>query len=240
MVRRDENPDRLVRAGLSCCTVPAGASPVPISAGAPGSRPQAWGETPVSRAGCRKPLRREQVRGPQHEVKPAASKQKQSGGRAAHVTAKVTPPALDPERAGGPGGVWGAARGQGVVRNTRGPSSRPWSRRAVPYKPMAKAGGAERESEGVVVPLIPAQNNAGGGKGPWGDRVGGGGKREGMSGQLIRTNHPQGHSPLVKARQLQHRLWSGAKRFLACCYPFGGASRRDGWVGDGGALSRSA
>ena len=240
MVRRDESQERLARAGLSCCAFPAGASPVPTSAGAPGSRPQARGETPVSRAGCRKPLRRKQVRGPQHQVKPAASKQKQSGGRAAHVTAKAMSSALVPERAGGPGGVWGAARGQGVVRNTRGPSSRPWSRRAVPYKPMAKAGGAERESEGVVVPWILAQNNAGGGKGPWGDRVGSGGKREGMSGHLIRTNHPQGHSPLIEARQPQRRLWPGAKRSSTCCLPSVGAHQRDGWLGDGGILPRSA
>jgi hypothetical protein len=156
MVRRDAGEARAGELSSARCISPAGGRPVPVGAGAPGSRPQARGETLVSRAGRREPLRRERPRGPQHEVKPAASKQKQPGGRAAHVTAKATSLALDPERAGGPGGVGGAARAEGEVRNTRGPSSRPWSRRAVPYKPSVKSGGAERESEGIVVPSRPA------------------------------------------------------------------------------------
>jgi hypothetical protein len=156
MVRRDADEARMGELVSACCTSPAGESPVPVGAGAPGSRPQARGETLVSRAGRREPLRREQPRGPQHEVKPAASKDSQSGGRAAHVTAKTTPVAPDPERAAGPGGVGGVARPEGEVRNTRGPSSQPWSRRAVPYKPKVKTGGAERESEGIVVPSRPA------------------------------------------------------------------------------------
>jgi hypothetical protein len=156
MVRREAGEVRLGESRPACCTSPAGESPVPVGAGAPGSRPRAWGETPVSQAGCRKPLRRKQPRGPQHEVKPAASRDSQSGGRAGHVTAKATSSAPDPERAVGPGGVWGVARVEGVVRNTRDPSSRPMSRRAVPYKPRVKSGGAERESEGIVVPSRPA------------------------------------------------------------------------------------
>ena len=156
MVRREVGEARPWESAPACCTFPAGESPVPVGAGAPGSRPRARRETPVSQAGRREPLRREQPRGPQHEVKPAASKHLQPGGRAAHVTAKATPVAHDPERAAGPGGVRGVARAEGEVRNTRGPSSRPWSRRAVPYKPKVKSGGAERESEGVVVPMRPA------------------------------------------------------------------------------------
>jgi RNA-directed DNA polymerase len=42
---------------------------------------------------------------------------------------------------------------------------------------MAKSSGAQRESEGVVVVRIGAQNNAPGAKGPCFDRVCDGGKR---------------------------------------------------------------
>ena len=68
-------PDELLKThvstrgpGCSRCIEPAGASPAPVGVGAPGSRPQVWGEIPRARAGCQEPLRREQVRGPQHEV----------------------------------------------------------------------------------------------------------------------------------------------------------------------------
>jgi hypothetical protein len=184
-VRRDEaelEPQQGSDREASRCTSPAGASPVRVSAGAPGSRPQARGEIPAARAGCRKPLRREQERGPQHEVKPAASSEEQRGSRAARFTAKATSDALrsGSARASGPPGVWGAARVQGEVRNTRGPSAPPSSRQGGPYKPSAKAGAAQRESEGIMVPSIAATKNAAGGKGPCGGRVGGGGKREGM------------------------------------------------------------
>ena len=46
------------------------------------------------------------------------------------------------------------------------------------YKPMAKAGGAQRESEGVVVVVIGVQNNAPGAKGPRFDRASERGKRQ--------------------------------------------------------------
>ena len=154
--------------GQPCCAHPAGVSPAPVGVGAPGSRPQAGGEIPLARAGCQEPLRREQPRGPQHEVKPAAPKEKQSGGRAGHVAAKAMFSGLVPKRPGGPGGVRGVARVEGCVRNVRGPSLQPLSRRAVPYKPKAKSGGVERESEGVVVLSRPVQQNAGRGKDPCG------------------------------------------------------------------------
>jgi group II intron reverse transcriptase/maturase len=56
-----------------------------------------------------------------------------------------------------------------------------------------------------------AQNNAAGGKGPCGGRVGGAGKREGMAGK-IGPNDPGGRRPRDKVRQLQRRLWAAAKR----------------------------
>jgi RNA-directed DNA polymerase len=83
---------------------------------------------------------------------------------------------------------------------------------------MVKSSGGQRESEGVVVPLIGVQHNAPGGKGPRFDHAGGEGKREGMAG-TARSNHPGGREPAVlpwestvKVRQLQRRLWAAAKQ----------------------------
>src|SRR5262249_35852315 len=158
------------------------ASPAPVSAGAPGSRPHPGGGDLDGRAGRRKPsVGGKPARGPQHEVKPAASTEEQSEGRADHVTVKAKPTAPRPERAVGLGGVRGAARVQGAVRNTRDPSARPSSGQSGPYKAKPKSVAAQRESEGSVVPTIAATKNAAGGKAPWGGRVVGAGKREGMA-----------------------------------------------------------
>jgi RNA-directed DNA polymerase len=103
---------------------------------------------------------------------------------------------------------------------------------------MVKSEGEQRESDGVVVPLIGVMN-APGGKGPDFDHAGGEGKRQGMSG-VSRSNHPSGQSrpadpvvpvgvrmPVVatvvvapvlvlprvgKVRELQHQLWAAAKQ----------------------------
>ena len=85
------------------------------------------------------------------------------------------------------------------------------SGQARPYKPKAKSGRAQRESEGIVVPGIAATNNAAGGKGPWGGRVAGAGKREGMAA-ASGPNDPAGRRPSEKVRRLQRRLWAAAKR----------------------------
>ena len=69
--------------------------------------------------------------------------------------------------------VWfgtGEARLRGVVSKDR------W------FKPMVKSAGAQRESDGVVVPVIAMQQNVAGGKGPEFGRIGDEGKREGMAG----------------------------------------------------------
>ena len=208
-----EPSSRRLRGSEPGCADPAGESPVPVGPGAPGSRPQARGEISVSRAGRQEPLRRERVRGPQHEVNPAASSDLQGGSRAAHVTAKAMPAAQRSgrESAAGPSGVWGAAREQGLVRKRRGPSARPLSRQGGPYKPKVKSGAAQRESEGTVVLTMAATNNAAGGKGPWGDRDGRGGKHEGMAGESG-PNHPRRPEPADKVRQLRRRLYVAAKR----------------------------
>lgn len=167
MVRRDAKKLGVVRVQFACCAFPVGESPIPVSVGAPGSRVAVSGRDPGAEADRREPFRGERPYGPQHEVKSAASSQKQFGSRAAHFTAKATPTALVPKRALGPGGVWGVARTEGKVRNTRDPSSQPLSRHAGSYKPKAKSSGAERESEGIVVVEIRAQQNARGAKGPY-------------------------------------------------------------------------
>lgn len=117
------------------------------------------------------------------------------------------------------GGVWGAARVQGEARNTRGPSVQPESGRGDRYKPKAKSGAVQRESEGIVVPQSGVEapgtntvtNNAVGGKGPCSDRVVRAGTREGMPGRTG-ANDPGGVSPRDKVRHLQRRLWVAAKR----------------------------
>ena len=207
MVRREEAGAGVKWVAASCCTSPAGASPASVSTGTPSSRPQASGEIPVARAGCRKPLRREQARGPQHQVKPAASTDLQPESQAGHVAAKAMSDARTSGAAGasGLGGVWGAARAQGVVWNTRGPSVRPVSGRTDSYKPKAKSSGVQRESEGIVVLWIAATNNAAGGKGPCGGSVDRAATCEGMTGEPG-SNHPEKLALLVKARHLRHRL----------------------------------
>ena len=212
----------------ACCACPTGESPVPVGIGAPGSRPQVLEGDLRARAGRQKPVRRreprsgEQARGAQHEVKPAASTDLQPAGRAAHVTAKATSPERDPKRAGDCGGVWGAARVQGPVRNVRGPSARPESGQASSYKPKAKSRSAQRESEGIVVPdgatasTKAVRHNATGGKGPCGGHAEIAGKRKAMAGKTV-PKDPVGQEskedgPSDKVRQLQRQLWAAAKR----------------------------
>jgi len=185
------------------------------------------GGDPRARAGHQKPVRRrepfngEPVRGPQHEVKPAASTDGQWRSRAAHFTAKAM--SVEPcsgVSSMGPSGVREAARDHGLVRNRRDPSAWPSSGKDHRYKPMVKSCGGQRESDGVVVPVIGVQHNAPGGKGPDFGRAGGGGKREGMTG-TARSNNPGGQSrpvelhrfpPVGQVRELQRKLWAAAKQ----------------------------
>lgn len=74
------------------------------------------------------------------------------------------------------------------------------------YKPVVKSDGAQRESDGVVVP--------GGeplGKGPDFGHVSRAGTREGMAG-TARPSYPGGCEPIDKVRRLQRKLWAAAKR----------------------------
>ena len=72
------------------------------------------------------------------------------------------------------------------------------------YKPVVKSSGAQRESDGVVVP--PA-----GGKGPDFGHADDGGKHKGMAG-TARSKSPAGQTPVDNVRKLQNRLWAAAKQ----------------------------
>ncbi len=217
VVRRDDKVEEGARAiaeAESCCIVPAGESPERVIAGEPGSRPAPETERSTGEAWCRKPDAAEvaggrQQRGPQHEVKPAASSEIQSESRAAHVTAKATSSARESGWAEGLGGVEGAARAEGKVRNTRDPSRRATSAEGRAYKPKAKARGDERESEGSVVPE--KAGNTAGGKGPCLCRASTGVAGEGMP-RTAAANHPVGQEPIEKVRRLQRKLYVAAKQ----------------------------
>jgi RNA-directed DNA polymerase len=92
---------------------------------------------------------------------------------------------------------------------------------------MVKSLGGQRESEGVVVPLIGVHDNAPGGKGPHFDHASGEGKHQGMAGSP--ANYPGRSQPAVaglvpppalglcradpvNVRELQRKLWAAAKQ----------------------------
>ena len=86
---------------------------------------------------------------------------------------------------------------------------------------MVKSTGAQRESDGVVVPRIVGRSPAGGKDSDF-DHACGGGKRQGMTG-TVRSNNPGGQSGPVdaevrlrpnvgKVRELQRKLWAAAKQ----------------------------
>jgi hypothetical protein len=145
------------------CVRLAGGSPVRVSAEAPGSRPWVGGEIPLPEQGVKSLERREQDRGPQHEVKLAASSDYQPKGawegRAGHVAAKATDSGLESERPLDLPGVGSAGRDESQARNRRDPTRWPTLGEGGPYKPSAKGGRAGRESEGLVVPLKAGSKN---------------------------------------------------------------------------------
>jgi RNA-directed DNA polymerase len=75
---------------------------------------------------------------------------------------------------------------------------------------MVKSEGGQRESDGVVVPLI-GVSNAPGGKGPDFGHASGGGKRKGMAG-AARSNYPDPTPRIDNVRKLQRKLWAAAKQ----------------------------
>ena len=118
MVRRDDD-DGSLDPELSRCASPAGASPASVSIGAPSSRSPEPREIVEAEARRREPRNGRQGRGPQHEVKLAASTEKQSGSRADHFTVKATSSTRESEAVVEDSrGVESAARVHGEARNT--------------------------------------------------------------------------------------------------------------------------
>ena len=147
----DRRPDyHSIMVRPESCTVPAGGSPVRVSAGAPGSRHQPSGEIP----GAERCVESLAVGGSEgagrNHVNAAASSDNQPKGvwegRAAHVTAKAMHSVPVPERALGLPGVWAAARFEGAVRNRRDPTRQPTSGKDRAYKAGAEVA---RSREGV-------------------------------------------------------------------------------------------
>jgi hypothetical protein len=196
-------------------------SPVRVSAGAPGSRPQSRGEIPAAERGVESLLE-----GASARAATAASSQSQSGSRAGHVTAKAM--------SASPGvriGRGGSSRGRGSCtrarsgRGTRETRLSSLVSKDRSYKPMVKSSGGQRESEGAVVVRIGVQKNAPGAKGPHFGRGRERGTRKGMDGMTV-PNFPGGRRPVAavlsemavvatraaSAQRLGRELWAAAKR----------------------------
>jgi hypothetical protein len=168
MVRRDDN-DGSRDPKESRCASPAGASPASVSVGAPSSRSPETREIVEAEARRRKPSDGEQGRGPQHEVKLAASTDTQSGSRADHFTAKATSSTRSSEAiVEDSRGARSAARVHGEARNTGDPSVRSQVRDTRIDQADGQARAVQRKSEGIVVPMMATPQNVVGGKGPWG------------------------------------------------------------------------
>jgi len=119
-----------------------GASPVRVSAGAPGSRPRSAGGIPSAERGVKSLCQEGAQKRAATVVKPTASSHYQPKGvregRAAHVTAKATDSGVMPEPPLDLPGVGGAARFEGSMGN----------RRDLPRRPSrAKTGGIRRDAE---------------------------------------------------------------------------------------------
>ena len=200
----------------------AGGSPVPRSVRTPGSRPRFVVETRRAERGVRESLGGGKCAG--RSVKRTLQPRQTHNGRAEPLMSRRRPRrrALVRVSSSGLSGVGEAARAHSLVRDRERPVCLALSGKDQGYKPMVKAFGGQRESDGVVVPLIGVQHNAPGGKGPDFDQAGQAGKREGMTG-VSRSNNPGRPSlavaddePLavspVKVRQLQRALWAAAKQ----------------------------
>ena len=125
-------------------------------------------------------------------------------GRAGHVAAKATDCASGSRRrAGHSRGTEGGTQRQPGTEQER-PSSAATSGEGGSYKPKVKGDRAERESEGLVVPVKLGRRGPAEGRGPGFVASATGGKGEGM---VARPN-----TPMDKVRKLQRGLFVAAKR----------------------------
>ena len=214
MVRRDGRAEEVAQATDAvepCCTTPAGESPVPVNAGAPGSRlPCVAEETPPTKRSVESPRQEGSNEAGRNQLKAVqASSQNQPKGdrerRAGHAAAKADAQRPGgPERALGLPGVVAAARFEGEARNTRDPSGQPTSGKDRAYKARAEserspAGvrGAHSTCESGDKPLE--------GRGPALVTRAQPGKREGMA-------EKRPNDPIDKVRELQRTLYGCAKQ----------------------------
>ena len=148
-------------------------SPVPVGAGAPGSRPRLLGEILAAEWG----------------VESLFGGSKRAGWDCSLVRDTTGEPSRsfhgegDVRRSWFRIGCGGSLRGREICTCARSDHGTRETRLAGlvsedrSYEPSAKSGGGQRESEGVVVVGIGVQNNASGAKGSCFDHVCGGGMR---------------------------------------------------------------
>jgi hypothetical protein len=129
---------------------PAGESPVRVSAGAPGSRLRLEGETPRAERG----------------VESLFGGSKRAGWDCSLVTSTIGEPSRSCHGEGHARQSWfrigcgGSPRGRGTCTRARSVIGTRETRLASlvskdrSYKPMAKSGGGQRESDGVAVVMI--------------------------------------------------------------------------------------
>ena len=226
MVRREASVKEIAEATAraeSCCTFPAGESPAPASTGAPGSRVQLRSEMDVaeravkSLTGGSNEAGRNQLKvvqaSSEHQPKGDWERGSESSPRVAskdatcragHVAAKADAqrPA-SPDRALGLPGVLAAARFEGEVRNTRGPSAQPTSGETRSHK-------ARAENERGAAGVRGAHSTNEGGDKP----LEGGGPALVASVKQVsaRACPKRANNPEDKVQQLQRRLWTCAKQ----------------------------
>ena len=147
-------------------TRPAGESPVRVIAGAPGSRPRFVGESWRAERGVKSLFGGSKRAG--RSVKRTLQPRQSHNGGAEPLMSRRRPlvRGLFRSRPGGSTRGMGGGTCAWSGRNRRDPSAWPASGKDQAYKPMVKSPGVQRESEGVVVPVIGVQHNAPGGKGP--------------------------------------------------------------------------
>jgi hypothetical protein len=202
---------------------PAGESPVRVSAGAPGSRPQSRGEIPAAERG----------------VRSLFGGSKRAGWDCSLVTFTIGEPSRSCHGEGHVRqsqvriGCGGSLRGTETCTRARSGHGTREARlgslvsKDRSYKPMAKSSGAQRESEGAIVVGIGVQKNAPGAKGPRFDRACAGSERQDMSARLMRSNNLGGRRPVepsasemarnascrsVARARPRCRLWEAAKQ----------------------------
>ena len=193
----------------------AGVSPVPVGAGAPGSRPQSRGEIPAAERG----------------VESLFGGSKRAGWDCSLVTFTIGEPSRSCHgeghvrqsliRIGHGGSLRGTetctrARSDHGTRETRLASLVSKDRL---YKPMAKSSGGQRESEGVVVVGIGVQKNAPGAKDPRFDRACVGRERQDMTARQMRPKHPGGYRPAeppASEMAVMASCWSVARALPRC------------------------